>query len=235
MKALSLQKMKRRRCLNVMLSLVTVAMAVAPWLASVSAEGSASDRRHFHPSQRIGYPTNSFTQSTYSDFDGDNKPDEAELDFNGQYKTIRINLSSSWGGVLSFKSNEFTRGKLLSADLDQDNDQDLLWVSQENPRTILYWLGNGYGNFTYVAGFKPNPRQLSLLLSDDAALGVSKNQNVSIETDALLPGDSYSLPQSRCDNLYVYSKVLPARRTVHHISAPCQAIPRKRGPPSDLS
>ena len=117
---------------------------------------------------------------------------------------------------------------------DQDNDQDLLWISQESSRKVVCWLGDGRGKFVHVRDFRPDPRQFGLLLGADSP-GVSENQTTCVKTCALLPGSLYSLPQSDRGKLATYTATLPTRGSLLPISAGCQTILCKRGPPSELS
>src|SRR5262249_40321805 len=116
--------MRRRRCLIWTLYLAAATVIIAPWLGFVSAD----DRTPSQSRLQASLFSCLFSHSVLSDFDGDNKADIAELTSGGQYKHIRLSLGGSWGGVISFKSETGAEGKLFSADLDQDNDQDLLWI-----------------------------------------------------------------------------------------------------------
>jgi len=84
----------------------------------------------------------------FSDFDGDNKLDQAELISNGSQKSIHVSLGKFSWTSLSFDSGVTDRGHLVSDDVDLDGDADLVWISQSSPQTVVLWLGDGRGNFS---------------------------------------------------------------------------------------
>jgi hypothetical protein len=82
----------------------------------------------------------------FSDFDSDNHPDEIELISSGTSKNISVHLSHSSTRNLFFDSQDARAGTLLAADIDSDQDLDLIWVTP-NPSLSKIWLGDGHGNF----------------------------------------------------------------------------------------
>src|SRR5262245_33240805 len=106
--------MRRRGCLNWTRYLAAATVIIAPWLAFVLAGG----RTPLQPRRDASLLSSLFAHTVLTDFDGDNRADVAEIDSGGQYNHIRLSLSGSWGGVISFKSEADAEGKLFSADLD---------------------------------------------------------------------------------------------------------------------
>ena len=86
----------------------------------------------------------------FSDFDGDNKVDHAELFSNGVQKRIHVTFGTLAWKSLSFDSGLLDRGRLVSDDIDLDGDTDLVWISQSYPHRFVMWLGDGRGNFSIV-------------------------------------------------------------------------------------
>src|SRR5262249_2309567 len=65
---------------------------------------------------------------------------------------------------LSFDSGEYDRGKLVSADVDNDGNSDLVWIAQSAHRFIT-WFGDGHGHFEISAVEKH--RWLEVILTDE--------------------------------------------------------------------
>jgi hypothetical protein len=83
----------------------------------------------------------------FSDFDSDDHPDEIELISSGTSKSISVHLSHSSTRNLFFELQEVRAGTLLTADIDSDQDLDLIWVTPNRPSLSKVWLGDGHGNF----------------------------------------------------------------------------------------
>jgi hypothetical protein len=83
----------------------------------------------------------------FSDFDSDDHPDEIELTSSGTSKNISVHLSHSSTHNLFFESQDLRAGTLLAADIDSDQDLDLIWVMANRPSLSKVWLGDGHGNF----------------------------------------------------------------------------------------
>ncbi len=85
--------------------------------------------------------------TVFSDFDSDNHPDEIELISSGTSKSINVRLSHSSSRHLFFDSDDSRAGTLLAADIDLDQDLDLIWITPNKPALSRIWLGDGHGNF----------------------------------------------------------------------------------------
>jgi hypothetical protein len=106
------------------------------------------------------YAISSDTLPLLSDFDGDQKLDQAQLFSNGAQKSIQVSLGNFSSKSLYFDSGVQDRGRLVSDDIDSDGDTDLVWISQSHPRQFVMWLGDGRGNFAIATGhdrYLPHP------------------------------------------------------------------------------
>src|SRR5262249_62358832 len=81
-----------------------------------------------------------------TDFDGDRLPDRAELTSNGPYKNIHLTLSSPRVTNLHFSTESQQPGSIHAEDIDSDGDNDLIWVSDQQPTQSELWLNNGSGD-----------------------------------------------------------------------------------------
>src|SRR5712691_1858545 len=86
----------------------------------------------------------------FSDFDGDNHLDQARLSSHGSHKQIHVHLQESSSKTLSFDSGMSDPGSLLLGDIDRDGDADLVWMSQSDSPVVVFWMGDGHGNFTFI-------------------------------------------------------------------------------------
>ena len=222
--------MKRGKDLKTIVTLLLVTLVIAPWLAVVAGAKETT----FHPVLKTSFLVPSQFRPLYFDFDGDNWVDRADLLSNGQHKCISLSLSGSWTRVLYFESEETDRGRLLCGDLDNDNDEDLLWISSEN-RSPAYWIGDGRGNFARVQDFQPDARKLSALINQDTQSGSSAIQQIVVQTQAILPSESFGWTPVR--QLELSASAIAAVP----YSAPRRAMPSgiivfwTRGPPLELS
>src|SRR5262249_4867131 len=131
-------------------------------------------------------------QPIFSDFDGDNKVDQATLSSNGDFKNIHVTLGKSGSRSLSFDSHDADRGKLLSGDIDADGDIDLVWVSQ-NAGKFVTWLGDGHGNFSIGADVRLNFDRIRTLLFGDGPGRLADGTN-GTEITAVLLDTSFIVP-----------------------------------------
>ncbi|MBO0721370.1 MAG: hypothetical protein J2P41_11145, partial [Blastocatellia bacterium] len=102
-------------------------------------------------------------------------------------KNIRVSLSASWTRSLSFDSGTLDPGRLVCGDIDHDNDQDLVWYSQNHPGEIFFWLNDGKGSFGLATRYRLSDRRPDLDL----------NSLFAMETDSQLSGQRQNSVVSR--------------------------------------
>lgn len=177
-----------------------------------------------------------FPLPTFADFDGDNLPDLAELVSNGFQKHIHLLFGSQAGTNIHFSTETSHSGRLHTGDIDSDNDDDLVWISNQVPVQTALWLNNGDGEFTRV----PDPTVYSAEV-DRLAFDKDSNSQLTAagggwflatsptainwlkraEHRLLEPAETTSLP--------LYSHNSQAELAAHLACHP------KRGPPANLS
>jgi hypothetical protein len=167
-----------------------------------------------------------------SDFDGDNKLDRAELSSHGRHKQINLTFGGSLWKSLSFDSGVYERGSLIWGDVDRDGDADLIWISQQ-PRKLILWIGDGHGNFTIAPDGPARPHWLQELSREPSKPGVSGNADDD-DLDAVVPSSIHASLQEG------YVPQVISCRGQPHFTPPfifqfsvLSGI-RKRGPPSLL-
>src|SRR5262249_24469014 len=170
------------RSIDITIGLITVALMIAPWLRCVFVSDLKFSARRGACSYAQLYP-----RPLLADLDGDALLDESELSSTGQYKTIRISLSASRTRSLSFDPGTPDTGRLVSGDIDHDNDQDLVWYSQIDPAKIFFWLNDGKGSFGLATRYQLSDRRTDLDL----------NSLLSLETDAHLSGQQQNSGTTR--------------------------------------
>jgi hypothetical protein len=166
----------------------------------------------------------------FADFDGDNKLDRASLSSNGQQKTIHVALGNSSRHSLSFDSDVADRGALISGDVDEDGDLDLIWISQ-SARKFVAWLGDGHGKFLAGANSHASFDQFAAFLPD-AGHGHLEQGNRS-ELTAVLSDGSFTIPAA----LRKREDLRRAPRSVIDqpiLSSSTFPVLTLRGPPSKL-
>jgi hypothetical protein len=170
----------------------------------------------------------------FSDFDGDNKLDQAQLFSNGVHKSIHLSLGNSIWKALAFDSGVQDPGRLISGDIDSDGDADLIWVSQKSPKKFVMWLGDGRGNFSIVAGHRNDHPQARSMLEPDGQTRLTGDLDdddvtIVLQTVTALRGSGsflyYELHAVHC-RIGSEPAIIPSR---------CISVLRKRGPPSHLS
>jgi len=86
-----------------------------------------------------------------ADFDHDGQLDRAHVAGLGLRRSVEIRLGltgpSSW---LHFEALNNAPGSLLSQDLDDDGDADLIWTDLLHAEAVIVWLGDGTGRFERV-------------------------------------------------------------------------------------
>ncbi|MFN7949343.1 MAG: hypothetical protein U0Z53_28565 [Blastocatellia bacterium] len=148
---------------------LVIVMMAAPLLLAISANGLVSPRLRAEAARPILLP---FTP-LYSDFDGDARPDCAELAGRSDEQSIRLTLSGSAPTQLHFHNDTRDRGRLLAGDIDHDNDYDLVWVSTTEPLLFRIWTGDGKGHFQAMPDDRPFRKGIGALLGLDAETDIS--------------------------------------------------------------
>jgi hypothetical protein len=113
----------------------------------------------------VRFPTRLYA---VTDFDGDRLPDRAELASPGFQKNIHLTLSFPRATNLRFFTETLQSGSIHAADIDQDRDNDLIWVSDQHPTQSELWLNNGIGDFTRVADTSAYTAEIKSLVADDS-------------------------------------------------------------------
>ncbi|MBO0725825.1 MAG: VCBS repeat-containing protein [Blastocatellia bacterium] len=171
-----------------------------------------------------------------TDFDGDQFPDRAELTSDGLYKNIHLTLSSPWATNLRFSTETAQPGSIHAEDIDYDGDNDLIWVSDQQPAQSALWLNSGIGEFTRVADASAYIAQIKRLTADESQGGLFA---APADEQFLATGTSeYSLLARSGDCLPIapHSITLPGNsRNCAAELPPCIARYPKRGPPAELS
>ena len=176
-----------------------------------------------------------YTSPLLSDFDGDNKLDEAQLHSQGRLKWINVRLGSPSWKSFSFDSGLSERGSLVSRDVDSDGDADLIWTSQSNPQRLVVWLGDGHGEFSVVIESAPYLNKIQGLLADDS--GASLADDSDNRNPACVPLTYVSIGLDGG----TYEPHIDSSNRLHRISpvsalyTRCLSVLRKRGPPSKLA
>ncbi|HYR87154.1 MAG TPA: VCBS repeat-containing protein [Terriglobia bacterium] len=201
-------------------------------LASLHAIPDFAGSHEASPKFNSGIP--SYNLPVFSDFDGDNKLDQAALSSYGSVKKIRITFGKSAWSLLSFDSGVPERGRLVSGDIDSDGDADLVWVSQGDPAHFVMWYGDGRGNFFIATEPARDIHRIQTLLADHSA-GLTGNSN-GVELLCVLLSTSLAGPRTVAYYPYLVPTThLFSATQVRAVSAPCLSVLRKRGPPSKLS
>jgi hypothetical protein len=171
-----------------------------------------------------------------ADFDGDLLPDRAELISDGSQKHIHLALSSLQVTDLRFYTDSQQRGNIYARDVDHDNDNDLVWVSDQQPVQIALWINNGAGGFTRAADTSAYEIEIERLIADESRSGFlassAGEQTLAIVTNSSpLPArnDSSHFAVSYSTTLAEFDRNCAAELS------PCIARYPKRGPPAQLS
>jgi hypothetical protein len=170
------------------------------------------------------------------DFDGDRLLDRAELTSDGFHKNIHLTLSSPWVTTLSFFTETPQTGSIHAEDIDHDGDNDLIWVSDQQPAQSALWLNNGTGQFDRIADASAYMTEIERLVSDESRGGVIALSGG--EQFLATWASGYSLLARSDDRLPLapHSVTLPGPgRNCAAELTPCIARYPKRGPPTKLS
>jgi hypothetical protein len=226
--------MRTKGSLRKKLALLLIVAVVAATVETGPARDSRQDRvsLNFAPLPvRFQNPAQAVT-----DFDGDLFPDRAELTSNGSYKNIRLTLSSPKVTNLSFFTESPQPGSLYAEDIDRDGDNDLIWVSNQQPTQSELWLNDGTGDLARVADTSAYITEIKGLVADESHRGLFAS---SANEQLLATGTSeYSLLRRSDNSLPVapHSITIPGsgRNCAAELS-PCITRYPKRGPPAELS
>lgn len=170
----------------------------------------------------------------FSNFDGDSKVDQAELFSNGAQKHIHVSLGSLRWTFLSFDSGVQDRGHLLSDDFDRDGDTDIVWVSQNLPRTYVMWRGDGRGNFSRAAEGERD-HHLQPFVSSDSRTHVNNDSDDSEEDGVLQPAPVVAIDPISSLSLGTLSQRSVRRTSPVIYASICLSALWKRGPPPQFS
>jgi len=167
----------------------------------------------------------------FSDFDGDHKLDQAILSSQGRLKTIGISLGKSSWSVLPFDSKVVGRGSLISGDIDDDGDFDLIWIDQDAGKFVT-WLGDGHGNFSIDTGGKSDLNRIRALLGNGESRLADKARSREIQ-GVLLSTNFVVVRAFEYDPHLSFQPSLVAARAPA-VRASCFTVLKQRAPPSDL-
>jgi len=215
-----------RTALTTGLRFLFIALLLVEWLHGIPS--FAAPRRD-RPLVVSGFLDN---LPVLSDFDGDNKVDQATLSSSGGFKSISLAFGKSSWSSLSFVSNETDRGRLVSGDIDDDGDIDLVWVSQ-NAEEYIAWLGDGCGHFAIGTHVKLNLGRIQALLGDkaprlDDGSNAAELTALSIRTSFIVPGINGHRPHSSAQGSSRPIDILDID------GSPFSAL-QQRAPPADFS
>jgi hypothetical protein len=168
----------------------------------------------------------------FSDFDGDHGVDQARLYSHGSHKQIHVHLKSS-AKTLSFDSGMSDPGSLLSGDIDRDGDADLIWMSQSGSPVVIFWMGDGHGNFTFISNPAAQSRLRKALLYGNTGWSAI-HTSTEDGPDGVVPSDDAITPQASTGYIPVFVPRQNLKLT-HEASAASPVFLfalQKRGPPS---
>ena len=168
-------------------------------------------------------------QPVLSDLDRDRKIDLATLRHSGNHKTIHITFGRSSWTALSFDSNSLDRGALVSSDINNDGDADLVWVSSTADQFIA-WLGDGKGNFSVSKNRDIDPNQLESLWWNSSPSSIEP-ENRAIPAAILTTASANVCNVSRCE-LRFLPQIFRIHATTLGTSLVFARILQLRGPPS---
>lgn len=213
------------------IGLAIFVLVCAPWLLMLSSYAPRPHRTPSRPQRAVPFQN----LPVFSDFDGDNKLDQADLSSNGSHKRINVGLGRSSWTSLSFDSGGTDAGKLVSGDIDSDGDADLIWISETLPKHLVVWLGDGSGNFSITVPRQSEFRHFRSLLVDDSESVVVQDWSVRELEGVLAATDSFSLRESSHGRHVVSSTRFVETNDDLVVSASCLSALLERGPPSRLS
>ena len=223
--------MNRLSLRDKVIRLIIGALIVAPYLTSVCAGNL-----------KLTFPSTAsrnaelYQQFLLADFDGDRSPDEAELSATGQYKDIEIYIDGLRKESITFDSGRPEPGRLVSGDIDHDDDQDLVWYSQNDSKTVFFCLNNGRGIFGPATPYRPSdqPRlDLNPLLSRESESRLSGQPSGDV-TDCALRVDDSPVIETATGRKIATPASLDSRREIYVVRSFHLKSVFKRGPPATV-
>src|SRR5204862_5368253 len=127
---------------------------------------------------------------------------QAHLYSHGSHKQIHVRLKSS-AKTLSFDSGMSDPGSLLSGDIDRDGDADLIWMSQSGSPVVIFWMGDGHGNFTFISNPAAQSRLRKALLYGNTGWSAI-HTSTEDGPDGVVPSDDAITPQAGTDYTPVF-------------------------------
>ena len=226
--------MRTKANLRKNLAFLLVVAVVAATTKISSARDSQQNRLRsgFAPLPvRFLTPTQAVTE-----LDGDRLPDRAELTSNGSYKNIHLTLSSPRVTNLNFSTESPQPGSIYAEDIDRDGDNDLIWVSDQQPTESELWLNNGTGDLTRVVDTSAYISEIKRLVADESHGGLFTSSADEQLLATGTSGHSLHMRKGGCLSVAPRSITLPGigRNCAAELS-PCITRYPKRGPPAELS
>jgi FG-GAP-like repeat len=160
----------------------------------------------------------------FSDFDGDQKPDLAEL----HRASLSISLSTgNQQKLFTFSQNDEPGTEIIAVDIDNDHDLDILVRNRFLPQSSNVWLNNGNGDFTETFVYHdPHPTQdlgLAQLRTSDPDLAIpikpTKSKAVLVAT-SFVPSSSFDLDAKESHELHL----VRSHTHTFHLRAPPAAF-----------
>jgi hypothetical protein len=187
----------------------------------------------FFPSTALADSTSLSFRTIFGDFDGDHRLDQAHLVSHGSSKQISLHFQHSPSKTLSFDAGITDPGSLVSGDINQDGDADLVWLSHTPFVKIVFWVGDGHGNFTVINDLALQS-QLSREFFHRATSWQPSDRASDTDLDGLLSDDGIDTLHTS-DNWIPYlvsTRRVPARQRVANVASPFLSVLQKRGPPA---
>lgn len=201
-----------------------IALLLLPWLQAIPSLAASHD---------AGSPSGFLSDNlpVLADFDGDNKLDEATLSSDGALKTIHIAFGKSLSGALSFNSAVPDRGMLVSGDVDDDGDIDLVWIAADGT-TFVICLGDGHGNFSINPDIKPDLRRILALFGNGKSRLADKGSGQY--SQAVLLSTNLTVLRASGYNPDLSFQAFRIKAQAPAICASGFVVRQQRAPPSDF-
>jgi len=215
--------MSTRRHLSDGLRLSLITLLLIPWWHAIAAFAASPESPNVFSRFLLS------RAPVLSDFDSDNKLDQATLSSEGSLKRIHIGFGKSAWSSLTFDSTVAEPGGLFSGDIDDDGDIDLVWIAESSGKSVT-WLGDGHGNFSL-----DRDRKVDVVALLGNAQPRLNDNGGGREAQATLSTTNLFVPRT-----FEYHSYLPCRAVTlanDTLAAPTPffAVVQERGPPSQLS